>query len=263
MARDIRKAGEEAIFAPTPPLESLRTILSLGATDLPGRKPWCRDPLSEERCQVAAFDISRAYLHAETDPEDPSYVDLPKEDEDSGRGLCGLLRKHMYGTRRAADGWQQHYQKFMRDAGFRQGKASPCLFVHVPNHVVVSVHGDDFTVVGAKSKVDWFENMLKKTYEYKCIGRLGPAKADCKEMTILNRVIRWTPQGLEYEADPRQGEKLLEELGLDDGCNTAATPGVKATPQQLNEDIPLPPEEHTRFRGIAARANYLAADRAE
>jgi hypothetical protein len=37
VAREIRRHGEEPIFAPTPPLGSLRTILSLAATDLPGR----------------------------------------------------------------------------------------------------------------------------------------------------------------------------------------------------------------------------------
>ena len=58
VAREIRRHGEEAIFAPTPPLESLRTIMSLAATDLPGRVAWCRDGSSEERCQVGAFDIS-------------------------------------------------------------------------------------------------------------------------------------------------------------------------------------------------------------
>ena len=34
VARQIRQPGEEAIFAPTPPLVSLRTILSLAATDI-------------------------------------------------------------------------------------------------------------------------------------------------------------------------------------------------------------------------------------
>ena len=36
VARQIRQAGEEAIFAPTPPLEALRSIISLSAADLPG-----------------------------------------------------------------------------------------------------------------------------------------------------------------------------------------------------------------------------------
>ncbi len=52
VAREIRHPGEESIFAPTPPLESLRTVLSLAATDLKGCKKHVRDPKSEERTQV-------------------------------------------------------------------------------------------------------------------------------------------------------------------------------------------------------------------
>ena len=36
VAREIRLKGEEAIFAPTPPLESLRMVLSHATTSLPG-----------------------------------------------------------------------------------------------------------------------------------------------------------------------------------------------------------------------------------
>ena len=39
VAREIRRAGEDSIFAPTPPLESLRSILYLAATDLEGEMP--------------------------------------------------------------------------------------------------------------------------------------------------------------------------------------------------------------------------------
>ena len=57
VARQIRQAGEDAIFAPTPPLESLRSILSLAMTDFPGRPQHVRDPTSERRTQVSAVDI--------------------------------------------------------------------------------------------------------------------------------------------------------------------------------------------------------------
>ena len=63
--------------------------------------------------------------------------------------------------------------------------------------------------------------------------------------------------GFEYEADPIQAEMLLEEFGFDDECNKTATPGVKPLPAQLQEDKPLSEAEHTRFRAISARANYL------
>ena len=33
---------------------------------------------------------------------------------------------------------------------------------------------------------------------------------------MLNRIVRWTDQGIEYEADPRQVEKLMRDLKIDD-----------------------------------------------
>ena len=76
----------------------------------------------------------------------------------------------------------------------------------------------------------------------------------------MNRVIRWCDDGLEYEADPRQVEKLVEELELV-GCNSCVTPGLKPLPEQLADDKPLDVSLFTKFRALAARANYLSADR--
>ena len=44
VAREIRKAGEDPIFALKSPLESLRAILSLAATDVHGVAKKNRDP---------------------------------------------------------------------------------------------------------------------------------------------------------------------------------------------------------------------------
>ena len=102
---------------------------------------------------------------------------------------------------------------------------------------------------------------MRERYELTCGGRLGPGPDDCKEASILNRIIRWTSNGIEYEADPRQGEKLLHELSLDSKTNGCVTPGVKVTAQQAEGDSPLNERDFTRYRAHAARANYLAADR--
>ena len=40
-----------------------------------------------------------------------------------------------------------------------------------------------------------------------------------------------------------------------------STPGVKISYQEHSDDAPLPLNLHTPFRGSAARANYLSADR--
>mgnify|MGYP000400045265 CR=1 FL=1 len=210
---------------------------------------------------MSAIDISRAYFNASTDGTDPTFVMLPPEHPGCQQDMCGLLKKHMYGTRASADGVQQENSGFLKSIGFEQGKASPCVFVHKARNLATSVHGDDFTTVGPKAELDWLETQLEGKYELRKGGRLGPGKDDAKEILVLNRAIRWTETGLEYEADPRQAERLLEGLGIDEKCNKTATPGLRALVEQLVEDKPLPTSEITGFRGQAARANYLAADR--
>ena len=64
VARQILQPGQEAICSPTPPLESLRTILSLAATDITGRRRHVRDACSEQRTQISAIYIYRAYFNA-------------------------------------------------------------------------------------------------------------------------------------------------------------------------------------------------------
>ena len=101
---------------------------------------------------------------------------------------------------------------------------------------------------------------MTQSYELTVQPRLGPGPQDAKEGLILNRVVRYTEDGLEYEADPRQAEKLILECGLAES-NTAATPGVRLSFAETEQDTPLRQELHSAFRGSAARGNYLAADR--
>ena len=195
VAREIRTAGQDSIFAPTPPLESLRMILKMATTDFGNGWKVCRDPDSEQRTQVLMVDISRAYFNAKTNDNDPIYVQLPPEAGCESE-QCGLLRRHMYGTRRAAEGWQDEYSATLVSSGFLQGKASACVFMHPQRHIAVSVHGDDFTATGPKDELDWFQATLESHYELTVGGRLGPGAHDDKEATVLNRVIRWTETAL-------------------------------------------------------------------
>ena len=253
-----RDPSVESFFAPTPPLEALRTVLSMTATTMGSHRPdW--DPSSAKRTQISGLDITRAYFNAKCDPDEPTYVRLPTEDQDSEE-KCGLLMRHMYGTRRAADGWQEEYSTTLVGMGFAQGEAYPNLFRHEARGVMCSVHGDDFTSTGPKDGLDWFEEEVQRHYEVTIQPRIGPGKADAKEMRVLNRVIRWCEDRIEYEADPRQTEKLILDCGLE-GANSAATPGVKASFEAMEKDEILAEHLHTPFRGAAARGNYLAADR--
>ena len=246
-------------FAPAPPLEALRTVLSLAVTEIGDHKP-VLDPHSPQRQQISFVDIKRAYFNAVIDEHDPpTFVSLPAEDPDSAT-KCARLLRHMYGTRMAADGWQEEYSTFLIGAGFVQGTASPNLFHHPARDIACSVHGDDFTATGPADALDWYEKAIAEKYEVSVGPRVGPGPGDAKESRALNRVIRWTSDCVEYEADPRQAERLIAECGLE-GAQSMVTPGVRLTGPELADEQPLPPQLTTAFRGAAARANYLAADR--
>ena len=248
-------------FAPAPPLEALRTILSLAMTRVKAHQPiW--DPCSPKRQQISGLDVVRAYFNAKIDRENaPSFVDLPAEDPDKGR-LCGELLRHMYGTRPAADGWQEEYSTCLVRLGFVQGKSSANVFHHRQRRIALSVHGDDLTATGPKDALDWYEAAISSEYEVKIHPRMGPGKDDAKEMRVLNRVITWHEAHIEYEADPRQAERLVEECGLN-GSNPMGTPGSKNSFQEHEADKPLEAGMTIPFRGAAARCNYLSADRCD
>ena len=76
--------------------------------------------------------------------------------------MCGELLRHMYGTRMAADGWQEEYSTLLVRSGFQQGMACPNVFCHEGRQLRCSVHGDVFTTVGGSRDLDWFENVVKK-----------------------------------------------------------------------------------------------------
>ena len=79
-----------------------------------------------------------------------------------------------------------------------------------------------------------------------------------KAMTTLNRIVEWTDAGIQYEADPRHVDLTIEELGLENANGSDVT-GSKV---DINEtDTELDHEDAYRFRSIAARLNFLAADK--
>ena len=67
---------------------------------------------------------------------------------------------------------------------------------------------------------------MEKLWLVKVRATLGPEASGDKEVSILNRVVRWCDDWLLYEADPRHVEKLLSEAGLEN-CKSLNTPGAK------------------------------------
>ena len=84
---------------------------------------------------------------------------------------------------------------------------------------------------------------------------------DLKEITLLNRVITWSDDNTDIEADPRHAELVITELGLCDDSKVSTTPGCK----MKDDKEPYMPDKvmTTKYRYITARLNYMASDRAD
>ena len=90
---EVRLKGVEPIFSATPPLETLRVLLCVACQEDVFR---VQDPFL-----ISIADVSRAHFYA--DAVRDVYVRLPDEDLKAKLpGVCGKLRKTMYGPLDAA-----------------------------------------------------------------------------------------------------------------------------------------------------------------
>ena len=109
------------------------------------------------------------------------------------------------------------------------------MFYHKDRERCCSVHGCDLTTSGSNNLLEWFKLELEKHYEPTEAHRRGQGTADDKDARIPNRMVRWIDAGFEYEADPRQPDKLLGNLKVnEEGVKSLGTPGLKATRDQYD-----------------------------
>ena len=84
-----------------------------------------------------------------------------------------------------------------------------------------------------------------------------------REGKVLNRIVRCVSEGWEVEADPRHAELIVEQLGIG-SSRSLSSPGVDGEAEvDHEEDTDIAGPDGTRFRGVAARCNYLAMDRSD
>ena len=101
---------------------------------------------------------------------------------------------------------------------------------------------------------------MERAFLCKVEGRLGGGAGDVQEARLLGRVIRWTPKGLLYEADPRHAEQLvrdLERLGEKAVRSPLTSPGLKRDVDGVEAATPLGEELAHAYRALAARALSL------
>ena len=203
------------------------------------------------------MDVKRAFLYAPVTRE--VFIDLPAEALGPGEeGMIGRLLKSMYGTRDAPQNWQAYMTEVLIEMGFAQCKTHPSIYRHATADIQLIVHVDDIAAIGFPTDLAWVREQLLKRFE--CTSRvLGPDAGQDLEVSFLNRLVRWCPDGVRYEHDPRHITEALRSSGME-GARPVVTPGVKETETE-DEPKPLEPAEATTFRRTVAILNYVAQDR--
>ena len=119
------------------------------------------------------------------DCERPLFMELSQEDPRSlNPNLVARLVKSLYGTRDAPQLWARHVGKSLRGLGVAETKGAPGVYYHNEKDVEITLHVDDFLVVGEEEHLLELKMALEKVHKLK-EKVLGPDEDDSKEGVCL------------------------------------------------------------------------------
>lgn len=121
------------------------------------------------------------------------------------------------------------------------------------------VHGDDFPFLGTSEALTSVLAHFRSWWDVKLRGVMGSDQEDSKRMDIFNRTLTWDGKKLILKADNKHAQVLFDELGIKENSNGVTIPTCESDEKAMEEV--LDQREASRYRSLAARANYLGLDR--
>ena len=162
--------------------------------------------------------------------------------------MCAKLNYWSYGFRKVAGARGYHHSRLFELAGFQRGEACGVVFYNKERDISMAVHGDDFTLCGIEEDLLWIQGLWKSWFEIKVRAILAHEEKDDKEVVLLGRVVRWLGDKVEWEADPKHREKVLEYFGMDEGTRALGCNGHKDYREEVGDEEELGREEAIVYR---------------
>ena len=106
--------------------------------------------------------------------------------------------------------WQEHIAKVLVRLGFGPGRANPCAFRHERMKMFISVHVDEFLVLGRPTNLEWFKSELGKDFQYKA-ATLGEGEGRPMKYTTLTVLYDGRPMVSPMNTTYRLYERLVLE----------------------------------------------------
>lgn len=126
--------------------------------------------VAAENLECKQYDIKNAFTEATL--KERIYLSAPAGVSVKD-GHCLRALKSLYGLKQAARDWNTVYSDYLRELGFMQSRADPCLFTH-HRGILLLVYVDDIAAASQScSDLDWFYTQLIKRFKTKNLGEIS------------------------------------------------------------------------------------------
>ena len=243
VARDVRprhgRPDRPDLFAAMPPLETKKMPFIMtfagGAFEKRGTK---------DEQKMMFIDVRKAHLNGVVD--DQAWVLVDRLLDYHAYSRFARIRRLLYGMRKSALLLEKNYAEKLATVGFKGSRAVPKTFHNPATKVRVVVHGDDLTLNSTQVELEKMRGLVKKWYDVKDRGIMRSGTWDVKEVVVVRRSLKFTEMGLEYTADGRHRDAILEKLWLEPESKSLGCPahGADKMEEPGGEDE-LPKEDVT------------------
>jgi hypothetical protein len=97
---------------------------------------------------MQTFYVKTAFLYG--DLEEEIYMEIPEGYKNKGK-IC-LLKKALYGLRKAPSRWNKKFTNFLKEEGLNQLKSNQCIFKNDTINVYLAIHVYDGIIIGENER---------------------------------------------------------------------------------------------------------------
>lgn len=185
-------------FSPVIRMESVRMMAAIA---------------TQRSMEIHQVDIATAFLNGILNEE--VYMRQPRGFEIGNQDIVCKLKKSLYGLKQSPRCWNIALDTQLREMGFTQSKADPCIYLSDKEALHIGVYVDDILLTGDLSRIQEVKHQLGEQFEVKDLGKLN---------YFLGINVETAAEGKEmWMGQPTYVEQLLDAQKMS-SCKAVGTP---------------------------------------
>jgi len=171
---------------------------------------------ASQKMVLTQFDVSTAFLYGQLEEE--IYMEQSECFNDGSERVCRLKRS-LYGLKQAPGCWNKRFGNFLRQHGFEQNEADPCIFMRSrgKEKVIIAFWVDD-GIAAATSEAESKQLITELKSEF---------KIKAKEAShFLGLEIKTQQDGTIKVCQEGYTKRIVDRFGMEE-CRPTPTPAVK------------------------------------